>query len=142
MCGNGTTIRDRREEATGTQYIHPITRFPSIIMIGGQSIILTTLRFGESTKAKTSGSWIRCAEVSNADVRSASPNGRRKSPSAWDWNQRIARQAGRERPGRRMTNPQRETAGPLFPSPNAKSEPVPLLKTPAGNRWRGGLMRA
>src|SRR5271165_5683724 len=43
MCGNGTTIRDRREEATGTQYIHPITRFPSIIVIGGQSIILTTL---------------------------------------------------------------------------------------------------
>src|SRR5262249_32582977 len=31
------------EEATGTQYIHPITRFPSIIVIGGQSIILTTL---------------------------------------------------------------------------------------------------
>jgi len=31
------------EEATGTQYIHPIARFPSIIMIGGQSIILTTL---------------------------------------------------------------------------------------------------
>ena len=43
ICGNGTTIRDRREEATGTQYIHPITRFPSIIVIGGQSIILTTL---------------------------------------------------------------------------------------------------
>ena len=31
------------EEATGSQYIHPITRFPSIIVIGGQSIILTTL---------------------------------------------------------------------------------------------------
>src|SRR5271166_1381244 len=31
------------EEATGTQYIHPIARFPSIIVIGGQSIILTTL---------------------------------------------------------------------------------------------------
>jgi len=32
-----------RGEATGTQNIHPITRFPSIIVIGGQSIILTTL---------------------------------------------------------------------------------------------------
>jgi hypothetical protein len=31
------------EEATGTQYIHPITRYPSIIVIGGQSSILTTL---------------------------------------------------------------------------------------------------
>ena len=31
------------EEATGTQYIHPIARFPSIIVIGGQSIISTTL---------------------------------------------------------------------------------------------------
>ena len=29
------------EEATGTQYIHPIAGFPSIIVIGGQSIILT-----------------------------------------------------------------------------------------------------
>src|SRR5271165_3688361 len=46
MCGNGTTKRDRREEATGTQYIHPIARFPSIIVIGGQSIILTTLTDG------------------------------------------------------------------------------------------------
>jgi hypothetical protein len=36
-------IRDRREDATATPYIHPITRFPSIIVIGGQSIILTTL---------------------------------------------------------------------------------------------------
>ena len=45
--GNGTTIRDRREEATGTQYIHPIARFPSIIVIGGQSIILTTLTCAE-----------------------------------------------------------------------------------------------
>jgi hypothetical protein len=69
MCGSGTTIRDKREvpavtdvagearsgsytyeldratgEATGTQYVHPTTRFPSIILIGGQSIILTTLR--------------------------------------------------------------------------------------------------
>jgi hypothetical protein len=43
ISGNGTTIPDRREEATGTQHIHPITRFPSIIVIGGQSIILTTL---------------------------------------------------------------------------------------------------
>src|SRR5262249_20285428 len=31
------------EEATGTRYIHPITRFPSIIVIGSQSITLTTL---------------------------------------------------------------------------------------------------
>ena len=38
ISGNGTTIRDRREEATGTQYIHPITRFPSIIVIGGKRL--------------------------------------------------------------------------------------------------------
>jgi hypothetical protein len=31
------------EEATGTQHIHPIARFPSIIVIGGLPIILTTL---------------------------------------------------------------------------------------------------
>ncbi len=43
LSRNGTTMRDRREEATGTQHIHPITWFPSIIVIGGQSIILTTL---------------------------------------------------------------------------------------------------
>jgi hypothetical protein len=36
----------RREEATDTQYIHPITRFQSVIVMGGQSIILTTLTDG------------------------------------------------------------------------------------------------
>jgi hypothetical protein len=50
MSGNGTTIRDRRKQATGTQYIHPIARFPSIIVIGGLPIILTTL-----TRDKCSG---------------------------------------------------------------------------------------
>jgi hypothetical protein len=31
------------EEATGTQYIHPLARFPLIIMITNQSLILTAL---------------------------------------------------------------------------------------------------
>jgi hypothetical protein len=48
ISGNGTTIRDRREEAPGTQYIRPITRFPSIIVIAGQPIILTTLNLGDA----------------------------------------------------------------------------------------------
>ena len=40
--GNGTTIRDRREEATGTTALcRP--RLTSIIVIGGRSIIVTTL---------------------------------------------------------------------------------------------------
>ena len=47
------TIRDRREEATGIQDIHPITRFPSIIVIERQSIILTTLTW---TSQRGSGS--------------------------------------------------------------------------------------
>jgi len=44
-------MRDRREDVAGTQYIHPITRFPSIIVIGGVSIILTTLRVTASPMA-------------------------------------------------------------------------------------------
>src|SRR5271157_4053507 len=67
ICGNGTTIRYRREEATGTQHIHPIARFPSIIVIGGQSIILTTLSCpakyrrlqGCSDERVARGSWPR-----------------------------------------------------------------------------------
>jgi hypothetical protein len=35
------------EEATDTQYIHPITRFPWIFVIGSRSIILTTLKWQE-----------------------------------------------------------------------------------------------
>ena len=51
-----TTIRDRREEATGTKYIHPIARFPSNIVIGGQSILLTTLTPEASQRRKNSSS--------------------------------------------------------------------------------------
>ena len=54
-CGNGTTIRDRREEATGTQYIHPVTWFRPIIVIEGQSIILTTLMPGQPLLALRAG---------------------------------------------------------------------------------------
>ena len=53
MSGNGTTTRDRREEATGIHYIHPIARFPSIIVIEGRSIILTTLNSVATSAANT-----------------------------------------------------------------------------------------
>ena len=40
--GSETTIPDRKEEATGTQYIRSITRFSSVFVVGGQSSILVT----------------------------------------------------------------------------------------------------
>ena len=51
---DGRTLCPRGEEATGTRHIHPIARFPSIIVIGGQSIILTHSHGWRSTSPRIS----------------------------------------------------------------------------------------
>jgi hypothetical protein len=69
---NETTIRDRREEATDIQDIHPTTRFPSIVVIGGQSMILTAL-----TGADPASSVVSCPfsfkSADSAKVRGSAP---------------------------------------------------------------------
>ena len=82
MCGNGTTIRDRREEATGTQYIHRITRFPSIIVIGGQSMILTTLTHFSCTAGAACSVAVRFRSAASGSGQALSFGGGRLSVTA------------------------------------------------------------